>query len=172
MARCRARRLPARRAEGDESADHLAYSGGGYRPLHRPKPRARRPRAELLRPRRNDFKQVHRPDGRSIATRLPFVQDSACVFDYLLRMPNSRRISPLLAYEDIETGHDLLVRAFGRQAGRIDCDYERARTAGARIDTRPVDQHYGGREFGARYAVGHRWWFGTPVSSAKGWPRR
>jgi len=129
-------------------------------------------------------------------------------------MTNSKRITPLLVYEDIEASHDFLVNAFGFQAGRIDRDdeghivhgevhigdeviwlhrvtvehemvsarsqdaasgglavnvddvdahYERARTAGARIDGPPVDQPYGRREYGTRDLEGHRWWFGTPL---------
>ncbi len=103
----------------------------------------------------------------------------------------------MLVYEDIESAHDFLVRAFGLEAGRVDRDaegrvvhgeahtgseaiwlhrvtsehelvsprsqdaasgglavsvddveahYERARAAGARIDSAPVDQPYGRRE--------------------------
>ena len=37
-------------------------------------------------------------------------------------MPDSQRIIPLLVYEDIEAGHDFLVRAFGLRAGRLDRD--------------------------------------------------
>ncbi len=39
-------------------------------------------------------------------------------------MTNSKRITPLLVYEDIEASHDFLVNAFGFQAGRIDRDDE------------------------------------------------
>ena len=45
----------------------------------------------------------------------------------------------------------------------VDAHYERARTAGALIDSAPVDQPYGQREYGARDLEGHRWWFATPV---------
>ena len=45
----------------------------------------------------------------------------------------------------------------------VDAHYERARAAGARIDTPPVDQPYGQREYGARDLEGHRWWFGAPT---------
>ena len=37
-------------------------------------------------------------------------------------MPNFQRITPVLVYEDIESGRDFLVSAFGLQAGRIDRD--------------------------------------------------
>ena len=46
----------------------------------------------------------------------------------------------------------------------VDAHFERARTAGARIDSEPVDQPYGQREYGARDPEGHRWWFATPVA--------
>ena len=43
----------------------------------------------------------------------------------------------------------------------VDAHFERARAAGARIDSQPVDQPYGQREYGARDLEGHRWWFAT-----------
>jgi uncharacterized glyoxalase superfamily protein PhnB len=46
----------------------------------------------------------------------------------------------------------------------VDAHYERARTAGALIDSQPVDQPYGQREYGARDLEGHRWWFATPAA--------
>ena len=46
----------------------------------------------------------------------------------------------------------------------VDAHYERARAAGASIDSSPVDQPYGRREYEARDPEGHRWWFGTPLS--------
>ena len=46
----------------------------------------------------------------------------------------------------------------------VDAHYERARSAGARIDSEPVDQPYGQREYGARDLEGHRWWFVTPTT--------
>jgi uncharacterized glyoxalase superfamily protein PhnB len=49
----------------------------------------------------------------------------------------------------------------------VDAHYERARLAGARIDSQPVDQPYGQREYGARDLEGHRWWFGTPIKSPR-----
>jgi len=47
----------------------------------------------------------------------------------------------------------------------VDAHYRRARAAGARIDSEPVNQPYGQREYGARDPEGHRWWFGTPLKS-------
>ena len=43
----------------------------------------------------------------------------------------------------------------------VDAHYQQARSAGARIDSEPVDQPYGQREYGARDPEGHRWWFAT-----------
>ena len=47
----------------------------------------------------------------------------------------------------------------------VDAHYDRARAAGARIDSEPVDQPYGLREYGARDLEGHRWWFAAPVKN-------
>ena len=47
----------------------------------------------------------------------------------------------------------------------VDAHYQRARTAGARIDSDPVDQPYGQREYGARDLEGHRWWFAAPLNT-------
>jgi|SRR5918992_5124108 uncharacterized glyoxalase superfamily protein PhnB len=47
----------------------------------------------------------------------------------------------------------------------VDAHYQRARSAGAAIDSEPVDQPYGQREYGARDLEGHRWWFATPVTA-------
>jgi uncharacterized glyoxalase superfamily protein PhnB len=49
----------------------------------------------------------------------------------------------------------------------VDAHYQRARSAGARIDSEPVDQPYGQREYGARDLEGHRWWFAAPVKSQR-----
>ncbi len=49
----------------------------------------------------------------------------------------------------------------------VDAHYERARAAGAHIDSEPVDQSYGQREYGARDLEGHRWWFGAPLKSQR-----
>jgi uncharacterized glyoxalase superfamily protein PhnB len=46
----------------------------------------------------------------------------------------------------------------------VDAHYERARAAGALIESQPVDQPYGQREYGARDPEGHRWWFATPAA--------
>jgi uncharacterized glyoxalase superfamily protein PhnB len=50
----------------------------------------------------------------------------------------------------------------------VDAHYERARAAGAVIDSQPVDQPYGQREYGARDLEGHRWWFGAPAKAVSG----
>jgi MerR family transcriptional regulator, thiopeptide resistance regulator len=47
----------------------------------------------------------------------------------------------------------------------VDAHYERARAAGAHIDSQPIDQPYGQREYGARDLEGHRWWFATPTAA-------
>ena len=47
----------------------------------------------------------------------------------------------------------------------VDAHYERARSAGAIIDSEPVDQFYGQREYGARDLEGHRWWFASPLDA-------
>ena len=46
----------------------------------------------------------------------------------------------------------------------VDAHFERARAAGAFIDSPPADQPYGQREYGARDPEGHRWWFATPTA--------
>ena len=46
----------------------------------------------------------------------------------------------------------------------VDAHYARSRARGARIDSAPVDQDYGLREYGARDPENHRWWFCTPIS--------
>src|SRR5437016_547930 len=45
----------------------------------------------------------------------------------------------------------------------VDAHYERARAAGAKIDSEPTDQPYGQREYGVRDPEGHRWWFAMPL---------
>ena len=50
------------------------------------------------------------------------------------------------------------------QVDDVDAHYERACGAGAQIDSAPVDQPYGQREYGARDLEGHRWWFAAPVT--------
>jgi uncharacterized glyoxalase superfamily protein PhnB len=49
----------------------------------------------------------------------------------------------------------------------VDAHYQRARSAGARIDSEPVDQPYGQREYGARDLEGHRWWFTAPLNTQR-----
>ncbi len=46
----------------------------------------------------------------------------------------------------------------------VDAHFERAKTAGAEIDSPPTDQAYGDRSYGARDPEGHQWWFYQPVS--------
>ena len=47
----------------------------------------------------------------------------------------------------------------------VDAHFARARAAGARIDSEPIDQPYGQREYGARDPEGHRWWFASPTAA-------
>jgi uncharacterized glyoxalase superfamily protein PhnB len=49
----------------------------------------------------------------------------------------------------------------------VDAHFARARSAGAHIDSEPIDQPYGQREYGARDPEGHRWWFATPIAVPK-----
>lgn len=46
----------------------------------------------------------------------------------------------------------------------VDVHYRHAQASGAHIDSAPVDQPYGQREYGARDLEGHRWWFVTPLT--------
>ena len=52
----------------------------------------------------------------------------------------------------------------------VDQHFRRAAAAGARIDSEPVDQPYGQREYGARDPEGHRWWFATPLAQLDATP--
>jgi uncharacterized glyoxalase superfamily protein PhnB len=45
----------------------------------------------------------------------------------------------------------------------VDAHCRQARAAGAHIESEPVDQTYGQREYGARDPEGHRWWFAAPL---------
>jgi uncharacterized glyoxalase superfamily protein PhnB len=45
----------------------------------------------------------------------------------------------------------------------VDAHYARASAAGAPIDSPPIDQPYGRREYATRDPERHRWWFGTPL---------
>jgi len=47
----------------------------------------------------------------------------------------------------------------------VDAHYERACAAGAMIDSEPVDQPYGQREYGVRDLEGHRWWFASRITA-------
>jgi uncharacterized glyoxalase superfamily protein PhnB len=47
----------------------------------------------------------------------------------------------------------------------VDAHFAHARAAGAMIDSEPIDQEYGQREYGARDPEGHLWWFATPIDS-------
>ena len=47
----------------------------------------------------------------------------------------------------------------------VDAHFARSRDAGAVIDSAPVDQEYGQREYGARDLEGHHWWFATPTAA-------
>jgi len=49
---------------------------------------------------------------------------------------------------------------------RLDAHYERARRAGARIVSPPVDTDFGTREYHARDVEGHLWTFGTFLPTA------
>ena len=53
----------------------------------------------------------------------------------------------------------------GKIVGVGDAFFQHARSAGARIDSEPVDQPYGQRDYGARDLEGHRWWFATPAEA-------
>lgn len=48
----------------------------------------------------------------------------------------------------------------------VDAHFRRAREGGATIESEPVDQPYGQREYGARDPEGHRWWFATRLAAA------
>ena len=47
----------------------------------------------------------------------------------------------------------------------VDRHYERARSAGAHIESAPADRPYGQREYGVRDPEGHPWWFATPLAA-------
>jgi MerR family transcriptional regulator, thiopeptide resistance regulator len=47
----------------------------------------------------------------------------------------------------------------------VDEHYQRAKAAGANIDSEPTGKPYGLREYGVRDPEGHRWWFSTPLAS-------
>jgi len=64
---------------------------------------------------------------------------------------------------DSPQGHDVAHSGLAVQVDDVDAHFQQAKAAGARIDSEPVDQPYGLREYGARDPEGHRWWFTTPV---------
>lgn len=47
----------------------------------------------------------------------------------------------------------------------VDAHYERARLAGADVESTPTDQPYGQREYGVRDREGHRWWFAMRMTA-------
>ena len=63
-------------------------------------------------------------------------------------------------------GTDVANGGIAIQVDDVDAHHRRARDAGARIDSDPVDQPYGLREYGARDPEGHRWWFTAPVKNS------
>ena len=100
---------------------------------------------------------VHRtPDGRPIHGEVR-VGDAAI---WLHRVTAEHHLDSPLTADVANTG--LFVHV-----DDVDAHYQRARSAGAHIDSEPVDQPYGQREYGARDLEGHRWWFATPVSSPR-----
>jgi len=48
----------------------------------------------------------------------------------------------------------------------VDAHHRHALASGAQIESAPVDQSYGQREYGVRDLEGHRWWFVTPLTPA------
>jgi len=77
---------------------------------------------------------------------------------WLHRVAAEHRLASPLAADVANSGLFLYV-------ADVDAHYERARAAGALIDSQPVDQPYGQREYGARDPEGHRWWFATPKAA-------
>lgn len=71
-------------------------------------------------------------------------------------MPEQRLASPLAA--------DVANFGLFVYVSDVDAHFERARAAGAVIESQPVDQPYGQREYGARDLEGYRWWFGAPTT--------
>lgn len=49
----------------------------------------------------------------------------------------------------------------------VDAHYSRTHASGAHIESEPVDQPYGQREYGVRDIEGHRWWFATLIPIPK-----
>lgn len=69
---------------------------------------------------------------------------------WLHRVTAEHRLNSPLASDVAHSGLFVLV-------DDVDAHYERARAGGAVIDSQPVDQPYGQREYGARDLEGHRW---------------
>ena len=46
----------------------------------------------------------------------------------------------------------------------VDAHCERARAAGATIESEPEDKPYGARMYGVRDPSGHQWWFAQPIA--------
>jgi uncharacterized glyoxalase superfamily protein PhnB len=85
-------------------------------------------------------------------------------------MPGFERIIPVLTYQaehrlNSPLASDVAHSGLFVYVDNVDAHYERARAAGALIDSQPVDQPYGQREYGARDLEGHRWWFATPAAT-------
>jgi MerR family transcriptional regulator, thiopeptide resistance regulator len=70
------------------------------------------------------------------------------------------------AEHQVGSPHELGVASSGLvvHVDDVDQHYKRAIAAGAQVDSEPVDQPYGQREYGARDLEGHRWWFMTPLT--------
>jgi MerR family transcriptional regulator, thiopeptide resistance regulator len=66
---------------------------------------------------------------------------------------------------DSPRAHDVANAGLFVYVDDVVAHFQRARAAGALIDSPPVDQPYGQREYGARDSEGHRWWFATPTPS-------
>jgi uncharacterized glyoxalase superfamily protein PhnB len=64
---------------------------------------------------------------------------------------------------DSPLGAAVASSGLGVQVDDVDAHWRQARDAGARIDSDPVEQPYGLREYGARDPEGHRWWFTAAV---------
>ena len=98
---------------------------------------------------------VHRtPEGRAIHGEVR-AGDAAI---WLHRVTAEHRLDSPLAADVANSGLVVYV-------DDVDAHYQRARSAGAQIDSEPVDQPYGQREYGARDLEGHRWWFVTPMNT-------
>src|SRR5262245_49899624 len=98
---------------------------------------------------------VHRaPDGQPVHGEVRAGEAAI----WLHRVAAEHRLDSPLAVDVANTGVVVFV-------DDVDAHYRQARSAGARIDSEPVDQPYGQREYGARDPEGHRWWFAAPLKS-------